>query len=89
MPRLPRVTARTLAAAVPMAWLTLFFLVPFLIVFKISLSETRLAIPPFAPLFEWHHGWPVPQPHLGNYLRILFGISLYRAIEGMRGGRIN
>jgi putrescine transport system permease protein len=64
---------RPLITAVPMFWLLLFFLVPFLIVFKISLSETRLAIPPFAPLFEWHNGWPVIHLHLSGYQRILVG----------------
>jgi putrescine transport system permease protein len=64
--------------AVPFLWLILFFLVPFLIVFKISFSETRLAMPPFAPLFEWHNGWPVPHPHLANYA-FLFTDRLYIA----------
>ena len=34
-----------------MLWLLLFFLVPFLIVLKISFSEVRLAMPPYAPMF--------------------------------------
>jgi putrescine transport system permease protein len=39
--------------AVPYVWLLLFFLVPFIIVLKISFSEVRLAMPPYAPFFEW------------------------------------
>jgi len=35
--------------AVPYAWLITLFLVPFLIVFKISLSDLALSIPPYAP----------------------------------------
>jgi putrescine transport system permease protein len=35
--------------AVPYAWLLALFLVPFAIVFKISLSDTALAIPPYTP----------------------------------------
>ncbi|AXI44116.1 putrescine/spermidine ABC transporter permease [Sulfitobacter sp. SK011] len=35
--------------AVPYAWLLVLFLVPFIIVFKISLSDTALAIPPYTP----------------------------------------
>jgi putrescine transport system permease protein len=35
--------------AVPYVWLLALFLVPFLIVFKISLSDAALAIPPYAP----------------------------------------
>lgn len=42
-----------LVTAVPFIWLLMFFLVPFLIVFKLSFSEVRLAIPPYAPLWEW------------------------------------
>lgn len=35
--------------AVPYVWLLVLFLVPFLIVFKIALSDAALAIPPYAP----------------------------------------
>ncbi len=37
--------------ALPYAWLLLFFLVPFLIVLKISLAHEAVAIPPYTPLF--------------------------------------
>jgi putrescine transport system permease protein len=36
---------------VPYLWLVVLFLVPFLIVFKISLSETAIAQPPYLPVF--------------------------------------
>jgi putrescine transport system permease protein len=36
--------------ALPYAWLLLFFLVPFLIVLKISLAHEAVAIPPYTPL---------------------------------------
>lgn len=42
---------------VPYAWLALFFLAPFLIVLKISLSETAIAIPPYLPTFDLTGGW--------------------------------
>ena len=42
-----------LVIAVPFLWLLLFFTVPFLIVLKISFSEVQIAMPPYAPLFEW------------------------------------
>lgn len=35
--------------AVPYTWLLALFLIPFLIVFKISLSDAALAIPPYTP----------------------------------------
>jgi putrescine transport system permease protein len=37
----------------PFAWLTLFFLVPFAIVLKISLSEPATAQPPYRPHLSW------------------------------------
>jgi putrescine transport system permease protein len=43
---------RTLIA-LPYLWLALFFLVPFLIVFKISLAEPVLALPPYTDLFDF------------------------------------
>jgi putrescine transport system permease protein len=36
----------------PYLWLATFFLVPFLIVFKISLSQTAIAQPPYEPLLD-------------------------------------
>ncbi len=41
------------AAVVPYGWLLLFFLVPFLIVLKISFSDLKLGLPPYGPLTEW------------------------------------
>jgi putrescine transport system permease protein len=43
--------------AVPYLWLLLFFLVPFFIVFKISLSDTAIAIPPYVPVLDLSQGW--------------------------------
>ncbi len=39
--------------ALPYLWLLLFFVVPFVIVLKISFSDIDLAIPPYKPLLEW------------------------------------
>ena len=47
---------RGLVIAVPVLWLLVFFLVPFLVVAKISVSEAMIARPPYAPLVEWD-GW--------------------------------
>jgi putrescine transport system permease protein len=38
---------------VPYLWLVLFFLVPFVIVLKISFSTAEIAMPPYAPLLHW------------------------------------
>ena len=43
--------------SVPYLWLGCLFLVPFLIVFKISLSDTALSIPPYTPKLELSEGW--------------------------------
>ena len=43
--------------AVPYAWLLVLFLVPFVIVFKISLTDTALAIPPYTPTLDFSSGW--------------------------------
>ncbi|TWB63275.1 putrescine transport system permease protein [Nitrospirillum viridazoti] len=40
----------------PYAWLALFFLIPFLIVLKISVAEPAVGIPPFTKLIEWVDG---------------------------------
>ena len=42
--------------AAPYLWLVTFFLVPFLIVLKISLSETAIALPPYVPVLDLGHG---------------------------------
>jgi putrescine transport system permease protein len=46
-----------LVVRVPYAWLVAFFLVPFLIVLKISLSQTTIAQPPYTPTFDLAAGW--------------------------------
>ncbi len=43
---------RSLLIALPYIWLLVFFLCPFLIVLKISLSEPIIAQPPYAPMLE-------------------------------------
>src|SRR6202012_4601474 len=41
-----------LAAIAPYLWMALFFLVPFIFVVKISLSQTVIAQPPYVPVFD-------------------------------------
>lgn len=47
------VNSRRLIIGVPFLWLTFFFLVPFLIVLRVSFTEAEIASPPFTSLFEW------------------------------------
>src|ERR1700732_1722719 len=52
-----RSTWQRLAIRIPYAWLLAFFLVPFLIVLKISLSETAIAQPPYVPVLDFAAGF--------------------------------
>jgi putrescine transport system permease protein len=59
-------------------WLLVFFLVPFFIVMKLSLSDSATAIPPYTPVFSWSTGiWDfLKQLDFENYT-FLFSDSLY------------
>ncbi|MGE4371512.1 MAG: ABC transporter permease subunit [Xanthobacter sp.] len=48
---------RYLIIALPYLWLLALFLAPFIIVFKISVSQDVLAMPPYAPLLDLSKGW--------------------------------
>ena len=48
---------RAVLIALPYLWLVALFLVPFIIVMKISLSDYALARPPYAPQLDWNEGW--------------------------------
>ncbi|WP_448188319.1 ABC transporter permease subunit [Azospirillum sp. sgz301742] len=73
---------RGVVFGVPYLWLVLFFLVPFLIVLRISFSEAVIAQPPYTPLIDWLQGEDGEglklqvTLNLGSYLR-LFGDELY------------
>jgi putrescine transport system permease protein len=47
-----------LTLGLPYVWLLAFFLAPFLIVLKISFSETVIAQPPYTPVLDLMTGWP-------------------------------
>ena len=48
---------RRLVILIPALWLAVFFVVPCLIVLKISLSQTVIAQPPYTPLLDLSAGW--------------------------------
>lgn len=56
-----------LVILVPYLWMILFFLMPFLIIFKISLSVTEIAIPPYSPIVTFEEGAMQIILHLENY----------------------
>ncbi len=68
---------RTFTVMAPYLWLLILFLVPFLIVFKISFAEIQIAIPPYTEL--WHFvddTYLTLKLNLENYT-LLFEDSLY------------
>ena len=70
------ITGRRLVIAVPWVWLLLFFLVPFLIVLKISFAHTRLGVPPYTPLWDW-------TPEHALYLSLSAANYLFLARESL------
>jgi putrescine transport system permease protein len=72
---------RRAVIGIPYAWLIVFLLVPFLIVLRISLSQTELAQPPYSPVFDLTAGWQGVRDFFGalsfSNFRLLFGDSLY------------
>ena len=62
---------RGLVIAIPTLWLLLFFLIPFLVVAKISLSEAAIARPPYLPIWNWEDGFLNLTLNFGNYLFLL------------------
>lgn len=69
---------RRAVIALPLLWLTLFFLLPFALVLKISFSEAAIAVPPYGPLVEIVDQTLNIALNLGNYL-FLASDSLYAA----------
>ena len=68
--------ARRLVMGIPLVWLLLLFVLPFLIVLKLSFSQEQLSIPPYAPVLHWVNGLPQPLLHISNYT-FLFTDPLY------------
>src|SRR6476661_105228 len=70
-----------LVVILPYVWLAAFFLLPFLIVLKISLSQTAMAQPPYLPVLDIAAGWEgfkdfIAGLALDNY-RLLVSDDLY------------
>jgi len=69
------------AAIAPYLWMLLFFLVPFGFVLKISLSQTVIAQPPYAPVFDLAQGWAAIEAALAalslDNFRLLVTDNLY------------
>jgi putrescine transport system permease protein len=79
--RKPLLKSKSLVVLVPYLWLLFFFLAPFLIVLKISLSQTAIAMPPYLPAFNLSAGLSafldnLRELSLDNY-EFLFSDALY------------
>ena len=81
---------QSLVLRIPYLWLLAFFLVPFLIVLKISLSQTAIAQPPYLPVLDLAAGWPGLKAFFAalsfdNYLLIgsdpLYLLSYVKSVE--------
>jgi putrescine transport system permease protein len=64
-----------LVVAIPYLWLIVFFLIPFAIVARISLSETAIAQPPYTPTLDFGGGFSALRDFLAalsfaNYARL-------------------
>ncbi|CAI2406936.1 Putrescine transport system permease protein PotH [Serratia ficaria] len=68
--RLQMAHGRKLVIALPYLWLMLLFMLPFLIVFKISLAELALAVPPYTDLMSWADGKLDIALNFANYLQL-------------------
>ena len=66
---LPR--GRHLVIAIPYLWMLLFFLIPFVIILKISFAEVQVAIPPYTDLVSYAEEKLNFVFNLGNYLYLL------------------
>ena len=66
---LPR--GRHLVIAIPYLWMLLFFLIPFVIILKISFAEVQIAIPPYTDLVSYAEEKLNFVFNLGNYLYLL------------------
>lgn len=76
--------AGRLVITIPYLWLLVFFLVPFFIVFKISLSEVAMAIPAYMPAFSLSDGmgvtWDkIKQLSFDNYIWLTEDALYYKA----------
>ncbi len=72
-------SGRALVIAIPTLWLFIFFLVPFAVVAKISLSEAAIARPPYLPLWNWSDGILSISLNFSNYQYLIDDALYYLA----------
>ncbi len=68
---------RTIVILLPFVWLLIFFLSPFLIVFKISLAELAIKSPPYTQMIEWTDAGIVTVRLVFDNFLYIFNDALY------------
>ncbi|NIY47169.1 putrescine ABC transporter permease PotH [Cedecea colo] len=68
--RMQMAHGRKLVVALPYLWLILLFMLPFLIVFKISFAEMARAIPPYTDLMTWADDQLSVALNFANYFQL-------------------
>ncbi|WFS21177.1 ABC transporter permease subunit [Pseudomonas sp. 905_Psudmo1] len=61
-------TGRHAVIGIPFLWLFMFFLLPFIIVLKISFAEADVAIPPYTEIYQWADNKLTLLLNFGNYI---------------------
>ena len=61
-----RAISNRLVIIIPYLWLLFFFLLPFLIVLRIALSDLEYGAPPYTPQFSFADGWSVIWEKVGQ-----------------------
>ncbi|CAM3449441.1 putrescine ABC transporter permease PotH [Rouxiella silvae] len=74
--RLQQAHGKKLVILLPLVWFILLFVLPFLIVLKISFADMARAIPPYTDLMSWADGVLDIALNFGNYIQ-LAGDALY------------
>lgn len=70
--RLKKILSRFLMIALPYGWHILFFLIPFIIVLRISFAESIIGAPPYGEILRWlDDSFLQIRLNLGNYLFLL------------------
>jgi putrescine transport system permease protein len=77
-------TMRNVLIAVPFAWLLVFFLLPFLLVAKISLSESELGQPPYGPLVRAVSGGTVIDRNSRTSIDVTSGYYVQAQLENFK-----
>ena len=73
-----RLPGRGLVIGAPYLWLAVFFLVPFLLVLKISFADSDSTIPPYTPLFTLGDDSALQITlHLDNFIRLFSDDPIY------------